>query len=418
MQARDGVQQGEAARGRDIGPDRPRRTRDARIDALRGLALITIFIDHVPANPLTFATMRNFGFADAAELFVILAGVSSMTAYGAAFERIGAGAGVRRVLARCLRLYVVQVGLLLTTLAIVHQWRAHLGLEPQTIDAFFERPLAAIGHALALHALPASLDILPLYIVLLGAFPLIYAGVRFLPWATLLLSAALWGAVNLDRTINLTNWLDGQGWFFNPFAWQFLFTLGVFGAVILRANGGGLPRRRSLVIACWTYLVGSCVIAAPWTVWGLAAWHPFAFEPADKTGLDPRRLLHILAVVYLVLSSPAFRQLAAAPSLSWLARCGRHSLEVFALGTLLALVFRLLFETFGPSALLKILVNVVGVGALVLLAFVLERRKARLAATLARADQRMTEIAPCAGVPLAAWPALSSPPAPSARARP
>ena len=145
----------------------------------------------------------------------------------------------------------------------------------------------------------------------------IYAGVRFLPWTTLLFSAALWGAVNVDRTINLTNWLDGQGWIFNPLAWPFLFTLGVFGAVILRANGGGLPRRRSLVIACWAYLIGSCVIAAPWTVWGLAGWHPFAFEPA--------------------------------PSLSWLARYGRHSLEVFSLGSLLALVFRLLFETFGPS---------------------------------------------------------------------
>ena len=121
----------------------------------------------------------------------------------------------------------------------------------------------------------------------MSAFPLIYAGVRFLPWTTLLFSAALWGAVNLDRTINLTNWLDGQGWIFNPLAWQFLFTLGVFGAVILRANGGGLPRRRSLVIACWAYLIGWCVIAAPWTVWGLAGWHPFALEPADKTSLDP-----------------------------------------------------------------------------------------------------------------------------------
>lgn len=418
MGTRNSVQRGEDARGRDTVPVRPQRTRDARIDVLRGLALITIFIDHVPANPLTFATMRNFGFADAAELFVILAGVSSMAAYGGAFERIGAGAGVRRVLARCLRLYVFQIGLLLTTLAVVHQWRAHLGLEPQNIDPFFERPLTAIGHALALHALPASLDILPLYIVLLGAFPLIYAGVRFQPWAALLLSAALWGAVNVDRNINFTNWLDGQGWFFNPMAWQFLFTLGVIGAVILRANGGGLPRRRGLVIASWAYLIGSCVIAAPWTVWGLAAWHPFAFDPADKTSLDPRRLLHILAVVYLVLSSPAFRQLAAAPALSWLARCGRHSLEVFALGTLLALVFRLLFETFGPSPLLKILVNVVGIGALVLLAFVLERRKARLATTLARADQRVTEIVPCAEVSLVAWPARSPSPVPSAQARP
>jgi hypothetical protein len=56
-------------------------SRDPRIDFLRGLALITIFIDHVPDNPLNLLTMRNFGFADAAELFLILAGISSMMAY-------------------------------------------------------------------------------------------------------------------------------------------------------------------------------------------------------------------------------------------------------------------------------------------------------------------------------------------------
>jgi hypothetical protein len=57
------------------------------------LALITIFIDHVPANPLNRLTMRNLGFADAAELFVILADASSTMAYGKCFEREGARPG-------------------------------------------------------------------------------------------------------------------------------------------------------------------------------------------------------------------------------------------------------------------------------------------------------------------------------------
>jgi hypothetical protein len=58
------------------------------------LALITIFIDHVPANPLNRLTMRNLGFADAVELFVILAGASSMMAYGTCYEREGARPGL------------------------------------------------------------------------------------------------------------------------------------------------------------------------------------------------------------------------------------------------------------------------------------------------------------------------------------
>jgi hypothetical protein len=48
--------------------------RDLRIDFLRGLALLFIFIDHIPDNGLAHFTLRNFGFADAAEVFVLLAG--------------------------------------------------------------------------------------------------------------------------------------------------------------------------------------------------------------------------------------------------------------------------------------------------------------------------------------------------------
>lgn len=41
--------------------------RDPRIDFFRGLALIFIFWDHVPHNPLGQITLRNIGFSDAAE---------------------------------------------------------------------------------------------------------------------------------------------------------------------------------------------------------------------------------------------------------------------------------------------------------------------------------------------------------------
>jgi hypothetical protein len=100
--------------------------------SLRGLALITIFIDHVPDNPLNLLTMRNFRFADAAELFVILAGISSMMAYGKHLEQEGFFRGIRQIALRCLRIYAFQIGLLLITLTIVQQWRANFGLK---IDA-------------------------------------------------------------------------------------------------------------------------------------------------------------------------------------------------------------------------------------------------------------------------------------------
>ena len=77
-----------------------RLPRDSRVDALRGIALLMIFIDHVPGNLLSQVTMRNFGFSDAAEMFVLLAGFASMVAYGGSFARDGMVVGLRRVLLR------------------------------------------------------------------------------------------------------------------------------------------------------------------------------------------------------------------------------------------------------------------------------------------------------------------------------
>src|SRR5215468_9858519 len=92
-----------------------------RIDAIdfwRGFALLTIFIDHGPLNVLQYATQKNFGFSDAAELFVFLSGVSVALAYGSRFFRGETAAAVKAVLRRALTLYWVQVLISLIIIAI------------------------------------------------------------------------------------------------------------------------------------------------------------------------------------------------------------------------------------------------------------------------------------------------------------
>src|ERR1700675_2475634 len=86
------------------------RERDPRIDVLRGMSLLMIFVDHIPGNMLGLFTLHNFGFSDAAEVFVLLAGMSSMLAYGRIFEREGALGGLRRIFQRCVRIYLFQIG--------------------------------------------------------------------------------------------------------------------------------------------------------------------------------------------------------------------------------------------------------------------------------------------------------------------
>ena len=52
----------------------------------RGLALITIFIDHVRENFYASYTLGNFGISDAAEAFVLMSGMSAGLAYGLYFR--------------------------------------------------------------------------------------------------------------------------------------------------------------------------------------------------------------------------------------------------------------------------------------------------------------------------------------------
>ncbi len=72
----------------NVNPNAMMSKRDLRIDFFRGLALVMIFANHVPGNPLSALTQRNWGLSDSADVFVLLAGLSSALAYSKYFERV------------------------------------------------------------------------------------------------------------------------------------------------------------------------------------------------------------------------------------------------------------------------------------------------------------------------------------------
>jgi hypothetical protein len=345
--------------------------RDARVDVLRGIALIMIFIDHLPGNPLSLVTLHSFGFCDAAELFVLLAGFSSMAAYGGSFDRDGVLIGLRRVFLRVLRLYLFQAALLLVV--FVGAWLRDFAIEPEGIVPYLGAGLNGLRNGLTLRAQPPGLNILPLYIILLSLFPLIYGVIRISPMVALLVSGALWFGINLDPSINLTNWPDGRGWYFDPFAWQFLFVIGGLGAQLLRGYGGNLPSPLWLRIAAWGYLGFALIAAAPWETWGWSRLHPIALETPDKTVLAPLRLVNVLAIAVLALGSDRFRALAERPMLRLFVACGRNSLEVFTLGTVLAMIGQQIFRAHGDTITIQLLINGAGVMLMIAVAVALER---------------------------------------------
>jgi hypothetical protein len=213
-------------------------------------------------------------------------------------------------------------------------------------------------------------------LALFAVFPLVYLGLRFNVWVTMVLSGALWAAANLVPGFNLPNWVTGDRWFFNPFAWQFLFAIGAASTMLLAHYGGRLPRLAWTTILCAAFLIFALIETVPWRDWHLPDLRLFSLSWPNKTDLAPLRLLDILALAYLLFSTDRVRIIAASPLLRPVNVCGRHSLEVFSVGCIAALFGRLMFRTYGPGPASQVAVNVIGFVAMWLVAIYLDRRQA------------------------------------------
>ena len=320
--------------------------RDPRIDFFRGLALIFIFWDHVPHNPLGQITLRNFGFSDAAEVFVFLAGYAAVLAYGKILQRDGYWIAALKILRRAWVLYVVHIFLLAMLMGIVFFANSHVEtrdlVEEMGLTHFVTHPQQALTDELLLRFKPNLMDPLPLYIVLLGGLPLVLPLLLRQTWAVVAVSLSVyllapWMGWNL-RAI-----ADGV-WYFNPVTWQLLFVLG--GAAAIHSQR---PRpvetrpllRQPLFVSAALYVLLAGILTLSWR-WPEVhdAWMPSRLSdllyPISKTDLSPLRLVHFLALAYVtakLLPGAGWTQNRLAGEVC---RMGRYSLEVFCLGVVLA----------------------------------------------------------------------------------
>ncbi|WLH69545.1 OpgC family protein [Pseudomonas sp. FP2309] len=359
--------------------------RDPRIDFFRGLALIFIFWDHVPHNPLGQITLRNFGFSDAAEVFVFLAGYAAILAYGKILQREGYWITCVKILRRAWVLYVVHIFLLAMLMGIVFYANNHVEtrdlVQEMGLTHFITHPQQALTDELLLRFKPNLMDPLPLYIVLLAGLPLV------LP----LLVRKTWAVVAVSMTVyllapklgwNLRAIADGV-WYFNPITWQFLFVLG--GAAALHSQRPQTTQdrplsRQPLFIAAAAYSLAAGIITVSWR-WPeihdalmparLSEW----LYPISKTDLSPVRLLHFLALAYVTAKQLPGREWTH----NWLAqqtcRMGRYSLEVFCLGVLLAPLADMVNAMTGDAFAMQVFTALVGAGLMALLAAWLEYNK-------------------------------------------
>ena len=299
------------------------RTRDLRVGFLRGVALLCIFVDHIPGNFFANFTLTNFGFADAAEIFVVLAGYAGFRAYSQPFKEHDWRAGLVQIGGRIRDLYLAHMLVLCVCVAglALAAWLFHnpLYFEHVNLTPLIFDPAGSVGRALFLVYQPGYLNILPLYVVLLAWLPALLWLMRINVAVALLASAAIWAASGALR-YNLPSYTGAGGWIFDPFAWQFLFRLG---AVCADATGGGAmrPQSRWLFWLAMAYPLFGLLVAAPWTHLpglGGARLLPDFRTNISKQYLSAWRLAHIAALAYVVASMvpPACNSLVNAT------RCG------------------------------------------------------------------------------------------------
>ena len=344
-----------------------------------------IFIDHIPNNVLSYVTLHSIAFSDAAEVFIFISGYAAATVYGRALQRQGGVAATGQICRRIWQLYVAHIFIFVilaaevcyATLSLHQTYSEDFG-----IDNFIDEPQVAIIKVLLLQYQPQFLDILPIYMILLGVFPVVLLLLqRCLP-LPLILSGALY-LLTLRFGWQPHSYPDNEAWFFNPLAWQFLFVIGATAGYsqhsrwVFSGQGSWLPK---LAIAI---TVGVGIISISWTIHGAYDAFPGLLlrelSPlvADKSNLAPLRLISFLALAVTVAhfvgrDSGVLRWRVA----QLIIRCGQHSLQVFCLGIVLSVLGYILLTFFRDDVLTQLGINLAGIVAMMGIAVLLTWYKA------------------------------------------
>jgi hypothetical protein len=356
----------------------PVSRRDTRLDVLRAIALLMIFVDHVPGQPLEHWTMKNFGFSDASEVFVLISGIAVALAYGRKYDLKNLKPLSLKAWRRVGTLFAAHLTGTVITLAIFLAF-AWMFLRPDLLTQIAIGPIveAPMKGAVALVTLGHQLgynNILPMYMVLMAIVPAMIWAERRNPALLVVVSGLIWALAGTWR-VGPPRILEDGIWFFNPLSWQFLFIIGYVGARHI-ARGGRIGGSPGLLAASITFVLFSAL----WIVFNLSAHSnlslglPFVLTGFDKTYLTGWRLIHVLALTYIFMSVPLLSRITRLDKTNPLAVIGRHGLATFLLGTVLAVLAQAIMAVIGnwPETGLLLIAN--GVLIQVIAAYWLDMR--------------------------------------------
>ena len=346
------------------------------VDFWRGVALASIFVNHIPGFYYERFTHKNFGISDSAELFVFLAGWSVRNLAGRR-DTLTMTRMMLRVGSRAVELYAAQIAITMLAIALIAAaalaWANPLLLDWHNAASVFLEPVPThIGLVLLTHQL-GFFDILPLYVVLMCGAVLLAVVHRIAPLLILPLSVAIYLAAHVFR-INMPTWPVEGEWLFNPFCWQLIF---VTGFVLAGDQTVALARRNIRWLRIFGFfmaILGLGVVTFNWWPDPLNVPAPELLFVIDKSYLSPLRYFHALGLVALFTGAFATIEPHLTRISAYFCMLGRNSLYVFCIGSLLSLIGQLARFRFGSNLGIDTVVLLIGLFLLGLTAWLSELR--------------------------------------------
>ena len=354
----------------------PEKGRDLRLDLFRGVANWAIYLDHIPDNVVNWITTRNYGFSDAADLFVFISGYTASFVYARMMLERGFVVGATRLTKRVWQLYVAHIILFVIYIAAISYLALRFGnsslINEFNVAGLVDNATETLRQGLFLKFKPVNLDVLPLYIVLMGLFPPVLWFMLRQPNLTMAASIVLW-LVSRQMGWNLPAYPAGT-WYFNPYCWQVLFVFGSWCAL------GGARKNSNIINSPYTlyFCIAYLILALVMTMAGkfpdfgalFPDWLYSMFNPNDKTNLAPYRFLHFVVIVIMVIRFIPKDW----PALEWkifdpVIVCGQQSLAVFCVGVFLSFVGHFELSMSSGSLFAQIFVSVTGIAIMTVVAY-------------------------------------------------
>ncbi|GJD38675.1 MULTISPECIES: OpgC domain-containing protein [Methylobacterium] len=321
--------------------------RRTTIDAIRGLCLVNIFVNHLDGGYLFHLSPSRLGFSDSSEVFVLLSGISTSLAFSKRPHPVDVAGLVRPLWVRAMRLHTFNIALILATLALlalILEIRGPIG--EVTGDAALLRdhgPWTMFWHAVTFRQTVGYSSVLRLYVVLMLIAPVLLRLAAWRWWAPIPPALITW-AIAGHFDLVLPNSLSGQPFALTILPWTLLFATGIALGRAMTLDVP-LPHSGSALALSLAYLATYPMLAAivirvsPDALeWAEHRNASFWFG-ASKTYQSPLRFLHVMALAYVVAAAPRaplIRLLYRMGPDHPLSRLGRNSLLVFTVGAVAA----------------------------------------------------------------------------------